>query len=212
MLKHYLVLATKVLLRRKFFTFISLFGISFTLVVLMVVTAIFDHTFAPMAPEVRQDRTLYVESSNEVWNDMFTQSKWADAEGQRRNIGGKDHELRWRAYSERVVEVHTIFARVFGGVVRLVRVMEAVEQAQVSPTTYQHLETRAVEAMLVALTPDAQGTSAGPRQRIEELEARVAQLEKEKRRSERLLLLTRTLLNHYCSLLGRQLLEVQHKP
>jgi putative ABC transport system permease protein len=62
-LKHYLVLATKVLLRRKFFTFISLFGISFTLVVLMVVTAIFDHTFAPAAPEVRQDRTLYVEGA-----------------------------------------------------------------------------------------------------------------------------------------------------
>ena len=44
MLKHYLSLAVKVLLRRKFFTFISLFGISFTLLVLMVVTALFDHT------------------------------------------------------------------------------------------------------------------------------------------------------------------------
>ena len=37
MLNHYLTLAVKVLLRRKFFTFISLFGISFTLLVLMVV-------------------------------------------------------------------------------------------------------------------------------------------------------------------------------
>ena len=34
MLKSYLKLAWKVLLRRKFFTFISLFGIAFTLVVL----------------------------------------------------------------------------------------------------------------------------------------------------------------------------------
>jgi putative ABC transport system permease protein len=33
MVRHYLVLAVKVLLRRKFFTFISLFGISFTLLV-----------------------------------------------------------------------------------------------------------------------------------------------------------------------------------
>ena len=39
MLKHYLDARLKVLLRRKFFTFISLFGISFTLLVLMVVTA-----------------------------------------------------------------------------------------------------------------------------------------------------------------------------
>ena len=34
MFSHYLSLAVKVLLRRKFFTFISLFGISFTLLVL----------------------------------------------------------------------------------------------------------------------------------------------------------------------------------
>lgn len=63
MLKHYLSLAVKVLLRRKFFTLISLFGISFTLLVLMVVTAIFDHAFAPMAPETRQARTLGVHNA-----------------------------------------------------------------------------------------------------------------------------------------------------
>src|ERR687890_1367673 len=61
MFNHYLVLAVKVLLRRKFFTFISLFGISFTLLVLTVVTALFDHAFGPGAEEPRQDRTLYVE-------------------------------------------------------------------------------------------------------------------------------------------------------
>jgi len=47
MVRHYLVLAVKVLLRRKFFTFISLFGISFTLMVLTVITAMFDHAFGP---------------------------------------------------------------------------------------------------------------------------------------------------------------------
>lgn len=60
MLKHYLLLATKVLLRRPFFTFISLFGISLTLLVLMVATAMFDHAFAPAPPETRQNRTLGV--------------------------------------------------------------------------------------------------------------------------------------------------------
>src|SRR6185503_17719863 len=58
MLKHYLTLAIKVLLRRKFFTFISLFAISFTLLVLMVATAMLDHALAPEAPESRQDLTL----------------------------------------------------------------------------------------------------------------------------------------------------------
>lgn len=58
MLKNYLKVAFKVLLRRKFFTFISLFATSFTLVVLMIVTAFLDHTFGPLAPETRLDRTL----------------------------------------------------------------------------------------------------------------------------------------------------------
>lgn len=58
MLRSYLKLAWKVMWRRKFFTAISLFGISFTLVGLMVATALLDHMFAPYPPEVRQDRTL----------------------------------------------------------------------------------------------------------------------------------------------------------
>lgn len=58
MLKNYIKVAFKVLLRRKFFTFISLFAISFTLVVLMVAVAFLDHMVGPTAPETRYDRTL----------------------------------------------------------------------------------------------------------------------------------------------------------
>jgi putative ABC transport system permease protein len=58
MFASYLKLALKVLARRKFFTFVSLFGISFTLTVLMLATAILDATFAPVAPESRQDLML----------------------------------------------------------------------------------------------------------------------------------------------------------
>lgn len=58
MLKNYLTLAWKVLQRRKVFTAISLFGTSFTLVVLTVAVALFDHTLSPMPPEVNVDRTL----------------------------------------------------------------------------------------------------------------------------------------------------------
>ena len=60
MLISYLKLAYKVLLRRKFFTFVSLFGTSLTLLVLVVVAAMMDHTFSPLAPEVRMNRTLHV--------------------------------------------------------------------------------------------------------------------------------------------------------
>ena len=58
MLKNYIKIAYKVFLRRKFFTFISLFAISFTLIVLMVTAAILDHVFGPMAPETKVDRML----------------------------------------------------------------------------------------------------------------------------------------------------------
>ena len=73
MLTHYLVLAVKVLMRRKFFTFISLFGISFTLLVLTVVAALFDHSFGPGAEEPLQDRTLYagravMYAKNNTWS------------------------------------------------------------------------------------------------------------------------------------------------
>jgi putative ABC transport system permease protein len=58
MLRNYLKMALKVLARRKFFTFISLFGISITLLVLLVATAMLDQIFAPQTPEGKGDRTL----------------------------------------------------------------------------------------------------------------------------------------------------------
>jgi len=60
MLKNYIKIAYKVFLRRKFFTFISLFAISFTLIVLMVTAAILDHVYGPMPPETKLDRMLGV--------------------------------------------------------------------------------------------------------------------------------------------------------
>jgi putative ABC transport system permease protein len=73
MLKHYLTMTVAVLKRRPFYTAISLFGISFTLMVLMVVTAMADHALAPMAPETRQSRMLGVHSArmfgpNSAWS------------------------------------------------------------------------------------------------------------------------------------------------
>jgi putative ABC transport system permease protein len=60
MLANYIRIALKVLARRKFFTFISLFGISLTLVVLMVATAVMDNVFSARKPESRFDRVLTV--------------------------------------------------------------------------------------------------------------------------------------------------------
>lgn len=60
MLKNYFKLAIKVLGRRKFFTFISLFGISFTLMILMLITAFLDNELGPNAPLSEKDRMVFM--------------------------------------------------------------------------------------------------------------------------------------------------------
>lgn len=52
--------ALRGLVRRKFFTFISLFGIAFTLLMILVVSALLDDAVGAHPPESRGDRTLYV--------------------------------------------------------------------------------------------------------------------------------------------------------
>jgi len=61
MLTNYLKVACKVLLRRKFYTAVNLFGIAFTLLILIVCAALLDNTLAPGVPETRLDRILTVE-------------------------------------------------------------------------------------------------------------------------------------------------------
>ena len=60
MLKNYFKIAIAVLKRRKFFTFISLFGISLTLTILIIVAAFVDHLFSAGYPDTKRDRSLYV--------------------------------------------------------------------------------------------------------------------------------------------------------
>jgi len=76
MVKNYFKIAIAVLKRRKFFTFISLFGISFTLTILIVLTAFIDHLVSPSYPDYNRSRELFVDkiqfkSSKESW---FNQS------------------------------------------------------------------------------------------------------------------------------------------
>jgi len=60
MLKNYFKIAIAVLRRRKFFTFISLFGISFTLTILLVLTAFIDKVVGDNYPDRKRDRSLYI--------------------------------------------------------------------------------------------------------------------------------------------------------
>lgn len=58
MLKNYFKLAIKVLGRRKFFTFISLFGISFTLMILMVTAAFLNNELGDGRPLSEKDEMI----------------------------------------------------------------------------------------------------------------------------------------------------------
>ncbi|MES2730198.1 MAG: ABC transporter permease [Bacteroidota bacterium] len=60
MIANYIKIAWKVLLRHPFYTFITLFGISLTLTVLMVLTSFLDHLFGSHYPETNRYRTLYI--------------------------------------------------------------------------------------------------------------------------------------------------------
>lgn len=75
MLKNYFKIAIAVLKRRKFFTFISLFGISLTLTILTIATSYADKVLSPDYPDYKRDRSLYVDkmefkNSKEGWMNI----------------------------------------------------------------------------------------------------------------------------------------------
>lgn len=59
MLTNYLKITLAVMQRRKMFTFITLFGISMTLSILIVLTAFYEHLFSANYPEPNRERCLY---------------------------------------------------------------------------------------------------------------------------------------------------------
>ena len=73
-------------------------------------------------------------------------------------------------------------------------VTEVIEAEKISRGTYYNLEERALAAMLAALTPGSEAPEGTPSKRIGALEQKVAELERQKRRGERLLLLTRKIV------------------
>jgi putative ABC transport system permease protein len=72
MLRNYLLLAWKVLLRRKFFTFVSLVGISLTLATILVATAFVDYYALPPKPYSKQSRMLFVKAMMAKGKDNTT--------------------------------------------------------------------------------------------------------------------------------------------
>ena len=67
---------------------------------------------------------VHVEYSNECWNAAFPQARYCRVRGFRLGLG-ESGESQLQFYSQRAVEVFTLWEEVFGGVERLVRVLAA---------------------------------------------------------------------------------------
>lgn len=85
MLLNYIKIAWKVLLRHPFYTFVTLFGISLTLTVLIVLTSFITHLTGANYPEYKRERTLYIQKISLL-----------DSLGQNRNVGPMSFEFAKR--------------------------------------------------------------------------------------------------------------------
>ncbi len=75
MIKNYLKITWKVLKRNKLFTFISLFGISFTLTILIVATSFFDYFTQSNYPAKKLKKIAFI-SRVHVWEKKEGNSYW----------------------------------------------------------------------------------------------------------------------------------------
>ena len=94
---------------------------------------------------------VYVEYSNEVWNGIFPQHRWAGEQGQKLGFGEKPWEAAWRYTAFRSVQIFRIWEEEFGGLERLVRVLPSQaanpyvsEQILSFRDAYQHADVLAI--------------------------------------------------------------------
>lgn len=93
MLRNYLKIAVKVLLRRKFYTAVSLFGIAFTLVVLVFSAATLDEILFAAYPETHRGRTLGIHRAKLVGpsGSRMSDAGYALLDRYARDLPGVEH-------------------------------------------------------------------------------------------------------------------------
>ncbi len=108
--------------------------------------------FASMVKERLDERLrVYVEYSNEVWNGMFAQHRYAAERGQKLGFGDKPWEAAWRFTAYRSVQIFRIWQEVFGDSQRLICVLPSQaanayvsEQIVSFQNAYQHADALAI--------------------------------------------------------------------
>jgi putative ABC transport system permease protein len=140
-----LKLALRVLARRKVFTAISLVGITLTLVVLMVATAILDNVFAAGKPESQLDRMLFVSVVGRYSKDMSNTSP--------PGYGFLQKTIRDLPGAERVAYFTQLrTAVIYSGAQRL-----EMQMKRVTPSYWQILDFHFIEGAPFTAADDAAG-------------------------------------------------------
>lgn len=114
---------------------------------------------------------IYIEYSNELWNSMFAQSRYAQEQGIRRGLADKGWEAGWLYTAKRSVEIFQIFEQEFGGKDRLVRVISAHSANPYIARQILRYENTYENADVLAIAPYL-GMNLKPEGSDEELDAR----------------------------------------
>lgn len=114
-----------------------------------------DHFLWSMAATIRDrlnsDRKVYIEWSNEVWNDQFFQSAFATDQGQRLGLDSTAFGARLAFQARRSTEVFDIFDSAFGDEERVVRVLGSQNgNPWVTETLLNRIGPDGVDALAIA--------------------------------------------------------------
>lgn len=123
----------------------------------------FVRRFAQMVHQkLAPKRKVYVEYSNEVWNGMFAQSRYAGEQGKKLGLADKPWEAAWHYTAYRSMQIFQIWEDVFGGTKRLVRVLptqaavpHVSEQVAGFQKAYEHADALAIAPYISCNVPKA---------------------------------------------------------
>ena len=111
------------------------------------------------------ERTIYVEHSNEVWNGIFAQAKYASEQGMALGLSENDFEARLYYHARRSVEIFRIWRTVFGSQSeRVVRVMGSHVANPGSSRQVLSYNDASEETDALAIAPYFGGYLGGPGQ------------------------------------------------
>ncbi len=96
---------------------------------------------------------VYIEYSNEVWNNQFAQARYAQTRGLALGLSANAYEAQLRYYSQRAVEIFKIWEEVYQGKEKLVRILASQNANPWTGTTILDWKNASQRAEALAVAP-----------------------------------------------------------